>query len=226
MNILNQLSPKTYNYDIPNHPSLHLASGLQYGLIAQDVESILLGIVRSATNPATLDSNGIVIIPEETFKGINYSALIPILISVIKDQQHQIDSLIMNDSLINLRFNELSRIITDCCAASHARLSNDDVQTNSIDVKLSSENTIILNQNDPNPFAEQTRISYVVPEEVTEAKIIFFDNSGRVLQTVIINERGAGVINVYGEKLSSGVYSYSLIADNKVIDIKKMICSK
>jgi hypothetical protein len=56
--------------------------------------------------------------------------------------------------------------------------------------------------------------------------MIFFDTNGHVLQTVKINERGAGEINVYGEKLSSGIYSYSLIADGKVIDTRKMVCSK
>jgi hypothetical protein len=46
------------------------------------------------------------------------------------------------------------------------------------------------------------------------------------MQTVKINERGFGEMIVYAEKLSSGIYSYSLITDGKVIDTKKMICSK
>ena len=93
-----------------------------------------------------------------------------------------------------------------------------------INVELS--NSIILNQNDPNPFAEETKITYSIPDNVQDAKIIFFDNSGHIIQTVKINERGEGQLNVYASNLTSGIYSYSLIADGKVIDTKKMVCSK
>lgn len=97
---------------------------------------------------------------------------------------------------------------------------------NSLNVELSSANSIILNQNDPNPFAEQTRIRYNIPDEINKAEIIFFDNNGKVLKTVIVNERGNGSIQVYASNLSSGIYTYSLIADGKLIDSKKMVCSK
>ena len=121
-----------------------------------------------------------------------------------------------------MRLNNLEVAMNACCSSS----SSQRTSVNSIDIELTSENSIILNQNDPNPFAEQTRISFNVPTDVMEAKIIFFDNSGHILQTVKINERGAGQINVYGEKLSSGIYSYTLIADGKVIDTKKMLVTK
>ena len=43
---------------------------------------------------------------------------------------------------------------------------------------------------------------------------------------VEVQERGSGSLTVFAEKLSSGIYSYSLIADGKLIDTKKMVCTK
>ena len=85
---------------------------------------------------------------------------------------------------------------------------------------------IILDQNSPNPFAEQTTITYTIPESVHDAKIMFYTNNGTILKTIEVTERGAGSVVVYASNLSEGLYSYTLIADGKIIDTKKMICQK
>jgi hypothetical protein len=87
-------------------------------------------------------------------------------------------------------------------------------------------NTVILNQNSPNPFAEQTTITYVIPEDAGFAQIIFYSSNGRILKTVDIEEKGEGQLNVYASDLSNGLYTYSLIVDGKLIDTKKMLKSK
>ena len=66
-----------------------------------------------------------------------------------------------------MRLNNLEVAMNACCSSS----SSQRTSVNSIDIELTSENSIILNQNDPNPFAEQTRISFNVPTDVMEAKI-------------------------------------------------------
>jgi hypothetical protein len=104
---------------------------------------------------------------------------------------------------------------------SHDQSPNNN--SKAITVELSSANSIILFQNDPNPFAEQTTITYSIPAEVNKAEIIFFDNNGRILKTVMVNERGPGQLIVYASNLSNGIYSYSLVADGKMIDTKKMV---
>jgi hypothetical protein len=93
INIVKQLEPKTYSFDQQSFPQLGLPSGLQYGLIAEDVESILPSLVREITTPPTYDSTGAIKYEELTFKSMKYEGLIPILIGSIKDQQHAIDSL-------------------------------------------------------------------------------------------------------------------------------------
>ena len=93
-------------------------------------------------------------------------------------------------------------------------------------VELSSEKAIVINQNDPNPFAEETNITYTLPETATNAKIIFYDNNGKIIKSVDIEGKGNGSLHVYGSNLSAGVYTYSLIVDGKTIDTKKMMKSK
>jgi hypothetical protein len=97
--------------------------------------------------------------------------------------------------------------------------------SNAIDVTLSSK-TIVLNQNQPNPFQEQTTITYFIPENTKNVKIIFTDSKGYVLKEIEINETGKGQLNVYAQDLSSGTYTYTLVADGVTIDSKKMVCTK
>jgi len=202
--IIDNLEPKTYYFDTIANSRLNLPSGLQYGLLAQEVERILPSLVENQTAPSTKDSNLNVIEPEFNFKSINYIALVPILLQELKTQKEMI--------------RQLQETVEGCC--------NNNSNSSGTKVRLSSESSIVLNQNDPNPFAEETQITFTIPIEIKDAKIIFINNTGRILQTVIINERGNGKINVFAENLSSGIYSYTLIADGKVIDSKKMVCNK
>jgi hypothetical protein len=94
---------------------------------------------------------------------------------------------------------------------------------NEINVQLSSKNTIILNQNVPNPFAEQTQISYSIPETVKKAQIHFYDANGKLINSVEVQERGLGQLNVFANDLSTGVYTYTLVADGQIVATKKMM---
>lgn len=218
INIINQLKPKQFNFNQSAYPSMSLSSGLQYGLIAQDVETVLPNIVNNNTHPAKLDSVGNVVIPAVNFKSVEYEQLIPFLIKGMQQQQEQLKK---QDSLITA----LSNMINACCSNNTTKTTNNSAQNslNQMDIELSDKDVIVLNQNVPNPFAEQTTITYNVPSSVSKAQIIFFNNLGQVIQTVDIKTRGKGKINVFASDLSSGLYNYSLVADGKVIDNKKMV---
>lgn len=221
--ILKNLNPKIYEFDTINYPSLNLPSGNHFGLYAQEVERILPNLVAEQVTPAKLDTSGNVLIPEQRFKSINYVELIPILLQAIKQQSIIIDSLSQNDSLIFATLADFRSQVNSCCSSPNNRVGSG---VSTIDVELSSENAIILNQNDPNPFNERTRISYNIPVNVKKAEIIFYTSKGIVLKSVVIDQRGAGDMNVFASDLSTGIYMYSLVADGKTIDSKKMICTK
>ena len=62
-----------------------------------------------------------------------------------------------------------------------------------------------MDQNVPNPFAEQTSITYNVPTNVRKAQIIFYNALGQIIQAVDIKTRGKGKVNVFASDLSSGL---------------------
>ena len=232
MDLINQLSPKTYLLDTINFAQFNFDGDQQMGLIAQDVELVLPAIVSNHTKPAVYDSLGNIVTPAFTYKGVEYEELIPLLISGMKEQQSEIDSkdsLInnLNDRLASLE-NCLSGILPFLCQLNHSSIQQTDSEIQqsliqAINVELRNNENIVLNQNVPNPFAESTVINYSVPASVVKAEIMFYDGNGSLLKTILLTERGAGSINVYGSDLSSGVYTYSLVADGQIVSTKRMV---
>ena len=97
-----------------------------------------------------------------------------------------------------------------------------DITTTGIK-QINASGDALIYQNAPNPFGDGTTIKYYVPENTSNAQIIFYDEFGGQLKTFAITETGAGQLNVYANDLSNGTYSYTLIVDGAVIDTKKMI---
>ncbi len=231
-NIIQQLNPKTFFFDTVSTPQIKFGSERQYGFIAQEVELILPELVSEHTFPAQYDSLGNQTSAAINYKGLNYNAFIAILMKGMQDQQAALDdkdSIIsnLNDRLTTLE-NCLSGILPLLCQLSNASVQENDETTqkqliNELKVILEDNQNIVLEQNAPNPFAEQTVINYFIPEAVQQAEIIFYNLSGKMIQTVNLTEKGNGKLTVYGNDLSSGTYTYSLIADGKLIATKKMV---
>jgi hypothetical protein len=80
-----------------------------------------------------------------------------------------------------------------------------------------------LNQNSPNPFSDNTIISYFVPETIKQAQIMVYDAMGNKLMRFDIREKGEGSVTFNASYLKKGIYMYSIVADGKLIDTKKMI---
>lgn len=237
--IIDQLNPSSFYFDTIDNHGFNFSSKKQYGFIAQEVEQILPELVTNVTKPADYDSVGNIINPVYDYKSLNYNAFIGILTQAVKEQQNEIeqkDSLIdgltdqVND--LNTRLSQLE----NCLSALLPTLCNMNQQAvqqtpqeiqrqlkERLQVSLSDKNTIVLSQNVPNPFAEQTVIEYSIPENVQTAQIHFYNAQGKLIQTVDLNERGNGELTVFANDLSSGIYTYSLVADGKVVATKKMM---
>jgi hypothetical protein len=204
--ILSQLNPKSYTYNTADYPHLNLEQGTHYGVIAQEVQAVLPNATKEFHMQEMVDTTGQVISPEVNLLTVNYTEIIPYLISAYKEQQQQIDSLL----------NVLNGV---------PRNSNpsQDQERRGQQVELKNVASVILNQNDPNPFTESTRITYVIPQDISDAKIVFTNSTGVVINTVKIAERGLSELNVFSSELSSGIYTYTLVCDGKIIDSKRML---
>lgn len=80
-----------------------------------------------------------------------------------------------------------------------------------------------LSQNRPNPFRTSTVISCVLPDEVSDAFLCVYDLNGNQKMRRDIPQRGSVDITIEGNTLTAGMYIYTLIADGKEIDSKRMI---
>ena len=82
-----------------------------------------------------------------------------------------------------------------------------------------------MSQNSPNPFSVSTVVCYTLPEETREAHIDITDMQGRPVMRVAVdpNSRSATIIS---DRLTSGMYLYTLRADGKDISTRRMIVNK
>lgn len=204
-----------YDYDNTNYPNLDFSTDRQVGLIAQNVDTVLTEVTEydSLLQAYTMD----------------YARINALLIEAIKEQQNQIDSmnvLVANQDSINTDLEDRLTTLETCISNIGICNNNGGGNGNKISsqtITLENTTAIVLDQNLPNPFAESTQINFVIPDDVLNAKLLFYDMSGRIINEVNITERGNGTLTVYGENLEKGIYTYSLIADGKLIATKKMV---
>lgn len=122
--------------------------------------------------------------------------------------------------------------INSCCSQSMQSQNNGqqtksmtipEGETSQTDVELNNVQTVILLQNQPNPFNERTTINYYFPDNTGKAEVLFYNSHGKLIQSVELLQKGKGALNVYANDLSNGIYTYTLVVDGKVIETKKMV---
>ena len=134
---------------------------------------------------------------------VNYIEMIPLLVQSIKELQAQITVLQGGGEVYEVG----------------ARRMTTDIEEEVV-VKAS------VSQNTPNPFSESTTIQYALPNDVVTALLCVYDLNGKQLIQKKLTDRGYASVTLHGGKLPAGMYLYSLIADGKVIDTKRMILTE
>ncbi len=89
-----------------------------------------------------------------------------------------------------------------------------------------NDNGNAMNQNEPNPFASETRVDFNLSSKVKKADLVVYDLFGKQVATFPIEERGNSFVMLQANKLSNGVYIYSIVADGKTIDVKRMVVAQ
>ena len=116
---------------------------------------------------------------------------------------------------------ELRELITSIAD----RLENTDQSYTSATL-TGNEKIASLEQNNPNPFTNQTSISYFVPANAQSASIAITSATGQILKTVSISDRGQGVLDLKADNLPQGTYQYTLVVDGKSVKTNKMILAQ
>lgn len=165
----------------------------EYGLLAQEVEKVA---------PALVDTS-------KGIKLLNYNGIIPLLVEAYKEQQQALETL-------TEQYRFLSQQQAECCGSGEARSMELPSAENPADAAQ-------LRDNIPNPFTENTRIGYRIPQRAASAMINIYDLQGKEIRSYNITGKGEGSISIAGNELQAGIYLYTLIVDKRVIDTRKMV---
>jgi hypothetical protein len=134
---------------------------------------------------------------------MNYLSSIDSLSNLVSD---------LNSRLTDLE-NCLANILPFLCQMNSSQQQAPLLENRITSEILLSGEAAFLGQNEPNPFSVYTNIPFFIPQEVKNAKLDFYNDQGKLINSLIINERGEGKIAVYTENLSAGLYTYVLILD-------------
>jgi len=232
-NILNAVHPKVYNFDTMQYGYMHLKGGTEYGVLAQDLQNVLPSAVKDVIQPAVYDDQNNVIHPALHLKGVDYIEFIPLLIQAYKNLDSTNQSLQAQltalQNCCNQNQNQSSLSPRNNGGSGNGdgekKLGNPNVHAIELN---SASGSPVLYQNIPNPFNNigGTKIRYFVPDNMNSPMIVFFDEFGSKLQTFAITETGMGELDVTASNLVSGIYSYSLFINGKVVDTKRMVFQK
>ncbi len=147
----------------------------------------------------------------------------------LRTEKTKVDSI---NTFLQNEINQLTSIINSCCSSGAKTTNNNNGNntngsgtqtTTATNVTLNNAQTIVLEQNVPNPFAEQTTINYSLPDNTGKAQMLFYNSDGKLIQSVELNQKGQGQLNVFASDLSSGIYTYTLVVDGKIVETKKMV---
>jgi hypothetical protein len=139
------------------------------------------------------------------FLGVNNGAMTYILINSVKQLNQQNIELL---NKIEVLQNQLKEII----------------KSESIPIKDIVAEYPTIGQNKPNLFDSKTTISYFIPQYIKEAYIRVFDSNNLTLKIYKIENSGNGeVVFECNSCFDKTILYYSLIINEKIIDIKKMV---
>lgn len=174
------------------------------------------------------------ILPEitDTVMGVlmmDYDQIIPFLVEAVKEQQEQIKTLQTLVYSQEQDLIEMKKQLESCCPSDkdNSKLKNSKtVKTSSTELNSDIEDIAQLFDNNPNPFNEDTEIMFYIPENAQTSRLIIHDLQGIEIKSFEINQKGQSGLTIRGSELKAGMYLYTLLVDNKIIDTKRMILSK
>lgn len=168
-----------------------------YGFLAQQVERIL---------PKTVTFR------KET-KLLDYNQITPFLVKGVQELQEKIEEQNTRIQEKQDEIEELKNIVHKLGTLTGLDLSVENIKPSAI-----------LYQNTPNPFKENTVITYNLPKTFNTASIMVFDMTGELLKTYPIETENE--LTIEGKEFKPGMYIYSLIVNDIEVDTKKMILQK
>ena len=209
---LNSAKFERYKYSELKDPH---ANKQRIGLIAQEVESVLPGVVK------TLD---------DSTKAISYTDIIALLVEAVKEQQQLFSAQSQKLKELEKEISETNNSFKDPRSGRKKMVAPSSATEDEDSMQIVEEDDVVTNaflfQNTPNPFTAETEIKYFVPLNANNAVVYVFSLNGNLLLTKSITQLGNGSVIINGSELEAGMYIYTLSVDGQEIDSKRMILNK
>ena len=174
---------------------------------------------------------------------INYVGMIPVLTAainelnnlkgnentVILDLRKKYDDQSNEIEELKFEIEELKRLLQECCQRITTKeIEDETASTLYFNLLGDNENgeKMVVYQNAPNPFNENTTIRCYIPQNIRNAQLCVYNMQGAQVQCLDVAERRTVYVIIEAGKLSSGIYTYLLIGDGKTSDAKQMILTK
>ncbi|MBC7641195.1 MAG: tail fiber domain-containing protein [Flavobacterium sp.] len=183
---------KPVTYNYKEISEMNLTKGNQHGFISQELATVFPELTRDISKPV-FDKEGKVV-SKFDFKAVNYNGLISVLTAGINE---------LNNELKSLK-QELSEI--------KATTKTNDANNQGF----------FMEQNIPNPFADQTVFRYQLPNGTTTAEIAVFDMTGKPIKSFVVTN-SQKEITIKSTEIRTGLFIYSLVQNGQELITERMI---
>lgn len=221
-----QVQPKSFTFSQDEaYTGLNLSTGQQFGVIAQEIQSVLPELVRNVHVPAELDSLGAQVHPAMDLLAVNYEQLIPIMISAIREQngviagmQEQLaynaDQSRRTDDL-QQQLDEVRVLLSTCCATGESDGEVIQLGTSKESIVIGDERKLNIQ---PNPFTERTTLNYSL-DQSCRMQLIANSADGKELRVLEEGSKIAGQYQLVWDTASfaPGIYYVTLLMDGEQI---------
>ena len=124
---------------------------------------------------------------------------------------------------INLEIANLQSIQSTCCSLG---VNTNNSSNESAHDKETLINQPTLAQNVPNPFTQNTTITYYLPNNTQNAQLVINSLSGSIMKVFTLSGTGIGQVTINGGEIPAGNYTYSLLINGNKVDSKQMTLTK
>lgn len=200
-NLIAQLLPKRFNFNTGAFPNLRLPAGPHMGLLAQDVEAVIPGLVKDVERPGVYSSNGALMEAPVTTKTVNYTELITLLIAAFKEQQARFNTVTAS---LQSQITALSNTVNSCCQGGGNFRSVEQVENGGGLLAV------------PNPFSGATVLHYGLEAE-SEVRLVVLDGAGQLVQEIFAGTLPAGEHQAEWRAgdVAAGLYHVTLWVNDK-----------
>ncbi|MFT5279304.1 MAG: hypothetical protein ACI9P8_000940 [Bacteroidia bacterium] len=243
LEFITSLEPVTYNYDIDAQDAWKKENYGEVdsskwegkydieqvrfsGFIAQDVEALAKEIGYSFSGVDAPQN-------DKDVYGLRYAEFVVPLVKAVQElntekelQKEQIEAQ-------RIENEELRAMLSQILENQQGFYS--DLEKCCLDYKQGSANSSFeraaglggdaarLEQNQPNPFRENSVIKYYLPAGTTSAQLQISDLNGSILKAFELQGKGFGQVLISGGSLGAGTYLYTLTINGNPIDSKRMM---